>query len=104
MTKDELDYERMLKQMEDLQKKLANKKDILDKERDAAIIRAIHEIDITREQGFLLANILSNGENLESILKLSPKVEEKPKKTKIKLNKIPKETVEVESEVVKDEA
>lgn len=104
MTKDELDYERMLKQMEDLQKKLANKKDILDKERDAAIIRAIHEIDITREQGFLLANILSNGENLESILKLSPKVEEKPKKTKIKLNKIPKETIEVESEVVKDEA
>ena len=32
MTKNEYDYERMLKQMEELQKKMTEKKEILDKE------------------------------------------------------------------------
>ena len=50
MTKNESDYAKMLKQMDDLQRKLSEKKELLDKERDEQIIKAIHEIDITREQ------------------------------------------------------
>ena len=75
MSKDELEYEKMLKQMEELQKKLSDKKKVLDKERDDAIIDAIHEIDITREQGYELARIIKYKGNIEAILKLTPKEE-----------------------------
>lgn len=80
MTKDEQEYEKLLKKMDKLKQQISDKKDILDKERDEAIIKAVHEINITREQGFRLANVISNEENLESILNLRPKEVEKPVK------------------------
>lgn len=99
MTKDELDYERMLKQMEELQKKLSDKKSILDKERDEAIIKAVHKINITREQGFALAGILSNEDNFDTIMKLLPKAEEKPvRKRRSKVNPTIKESEEMKDE------
>ena len=99
MTKDELEYERMLKQMDELQKKLSDKKDVLDKERDEAIIKAIHEINITREQGVALAEILKNEDNFETIMKLMPKAEERTAKKRKRVVDITNK----ESEVIKDE-
>ncbi len=97
MTKNESDYAKMLKQMDDLQRKLSEKKELLDKERDEQIIKAIHEIDITREQGYALAKILLNEENLDIILGLKPKEEFiQPKKGR------PRRT-DKEREVKKDE-
>jgi hypothetical protein len=98
MTKDELDYERMLKKRENLEKMIADKKKELDRQRDEAIIQAIHTTDITREEGFKLAAIISNSDNLEVILNLKPKEVDKPKKA---TKKPPK--VKVESEEINDE-
>ena len=77
MTKKELDYERMLKQMNDLQEKLAKSKESLDKERDELVVTALHETAITREQGFKIARLIGDPECLEMILKIEPRVEEK---------------------------
>jgi len=77
MTKDELDYERLLKQMDELQKKIANKKEILDRERDEAILAAIRKNNVTREQGFALAKILEVENSVDRILELLPPAEEK---------------------------
>ncbi len=98
MTKTEYDYTRMIQQMDDLQKKIAQKKVLLDKERDEMIIEAIHEIDITREQGLMLARILKNGENLETILNLTPKDETPIRKRRARRKKNMKESEEIQNE------
>ena len=98
MTKDELDYERMLKKREDLEKMIADKKKELDRQRDEAIIKAIHMTDITREEGFKLAAIISNSDNLEIILNLKPKEVDKPKKATKKPRKVNEESEEISDE------
>ena len=95
MSKDELEYEKMLKQMEELQKKLSDKKKALDKERDDVIIDAIHEVDITREQGYELARIIKYKGNIETILKLTPKEEPVTKR-----GRKPKAVTTIESEEI----
>ncbi len=87
MTKKELELEKMLDQQKELQKKIDQAMDDLNKERDDLILGAIHEIDITREQGYELANILRNKDNLETILKLAPKLEKSERKRRKRMSR-----------------
>lgn len=93
MTKDEQDYMKMQQQLLQLQEKMKQKKEILDKERDDEIIKAIREIDLPREDGFKLARLIEDRKSLEAIMKMEPQAA--TVKRKIKLNK--------ESEEKKDE-
>ncbi|MGN0249171.1 MAG: hypothetical protein ACI4C0_07735 [Lachnospiraceae bacterium] len=89
MTKNEYDYERMLKQMEELQKKMTEKKEILDKERDEAIIQSIHEKNISREQGILLAKLIRDEKCFETIMKMEPEAEKRIMKKQPMVKKEP---------------
>ena len=59
--------------MEELQKRMANKKELLDKERDDAIIGAIRKVNASREQGLKLANLVQDKESFETIMRLEIK-------------------------------
>jgi len=102
MTKDELEYERMLKQMSELQKKIADKKALLDKERDEAVIRALTENGVTREQGFKIASLIGDPTCFDVIMDMEPSIAERViKKRKVKPNeetKAIKESEEKEDE------
>ena len=93
MTKDEQDYMKMQQQLLQLQEKMKQKKEILDKERDDEIIKAIREVDLPREDGFKLARLIEDRKSLEAIMMMEPQAA--TVKRKIKLNK--------ESEEKKDE-
>lgn len=81
MTKNEYDYKRMLRQYEEIKKKMDEKKEALDKERDEVIIDAVRKVNASREQGFKLASLIADKESFETIMGLEIK---KPSKKGVK--------------------
>ncbi len=98
MTKNEYDYKRMLRQYEEIKKKMDEKKEALDKERDEAIIDAVRKVNVSREQGLKLASLIADKDSFEAIMGLEIRKSSR-KGAKKKSNM----TTENESEVEDDE-
>ena len=72
MTRNEYDYKRLEKQLLALKKKMDEKKEVIDKERDEMIISAVHEINISHEQAAILSKLIKDKKCFDEILKLDP--------------------------------
>lgn len=77
MTRNEQEYNKMLKKMEELQKKLDDKKEELEKERDMIVVKAMQESHITREEGAKLAKLIGDERMFAKIMAMAPEVEER---------------------------
>lgn len=82
MTKAEQSLQRVRDQIAKLQKKEKELKDIVDAERDDLVVKAMHEIDITREEAIKLARLIGDPRFFERVMELDPEFESRVMKKK----------------------
>lgn len=77
MTKSEQEYKRLLARRKELERRIDEKKEELDRERDTIVVRALRESHITREEGCKLARLIGDERMFAKIMELVPELEER---------------------------